>query len=67
MIVKVALSDGIAFQVLSAHNVFNKEIEFYSKIVPKMTKLLKQLNETDAFVGESFGVCTINKAMLQQV
>lgn len=58
------MSDGIAFEVLSAHNVFNKEIEFYGQIVPKISQLLAQLNETDALIAETFGVCTINKAML---
>lgn len=58
------MSSGIAFECLSSHNVFNKEIEFYGKIVPKIKTLLNQLNEPNELIADTFGVCTINKVML---
>lgn len=64
MIVKAALSSGLAFETLSAHNVYNKEIEFYSVIVPHIQRLLKQLNEPNELIAETFGVCKFNKLML---
>lgn len=67
MIIKTALTAGFAYECLLAHNVYDKEIEFYGKIVPQINHLLRQLNdstECDDLVAETFGVCTINKAML---
>lgn len=64
MIVKAALSSGLAFETLSAHNVYNKEIEFYGEIVPHIQRLLKELNEPNELIAETFGVCKLNKVML---
>lgn len=61
---KAALSSGIAFETLSAHNVFEKECEFYGEIMPKIKKFLHKLNEPNALVAETFGVCKVNNAML---
>lgn len=64
MIVKAALSSGLAFETLSAHNVYNKEIEFYGEIVPHIQRILKELNEPNELIAETFGVCKLNKVML---
>lgn len=64
LIVKTALTNGLAFETLSAHNVFNKEIEFYDGIVPQINRLLIKLDEPDQIVAETFGVCKTNKVML---
>lgn len=61
---KAALSSGIAFETLAAHKVFDKETEFYDKIVPKINELLDKLNESDDLVAETFGVCKVNRVML---
>lgn len=64
MIIKTALTAGFAFECLLAHNVYDKEIEFYGKIVPQINRLLNQLNDSADLVAETFGVCNFNKAML---
>lgn len=64
LIVKAALSSGLAFKTLSAHNVYNKEIEFYSEIVPQIRRLSRKLDEPIDFFAETIGVCKLNKVML---
>lgn len=64
LIVKAALSSGLAFKTLSAHNVYNKEIEFYSETVPQIQRLLRKLDEPIEFFAETIGVCKLNKAMI---
>lgn len=64
LILKTALTNGLAFETLSAHNVFNKEIEFYDEIVPKIKRFLIKLDEPDRIIAETFGVCKTNKVML---
>lgn len=64
MIIKTALTAGFASECLLAHNVYDKEIEFYGKIVPQINCLLHKLNDSDDLVAETIGVCTLNKAML---
>lgn len=61
---KAALKSGIAFETLSAHNVFEKETEFYAEIVPKINELLHELNESNPLVADTFGVCKIHQVML---
>lgn len=65
MIIKTALTaPGIAVDSLLAHNVYDKEMEFYRKIVPQINHLLSRLSDPHALVAETFGVCNANKAML---
>lgn len=64
MVVKAALTSGVALESLLAHNVYDKEIEFYGEIAPKINKMLKKLNEPNILVAESFGVCKDDKVML---
>lgn len=61
---KTALSGDFAFDVLSACDVYNKEIEFYDKIAPKIIAKYQQLNGTDQLLPDIFGVCKVNKAMV---
>lgn len=64
LILKTSLTAGFAFECLLAHNVYDKEIEFYGKIVPQINALLRKLNDSDDFVAETIGVCDVNKAMI---
>lgn len=64
LILKTSLTAGFAYECLLAHNVYNKEIEFYGKIVPQINRLLCQLDDSDDLVAETIGVCDVNKAML---
>lgn len=43
---------------------YRKEIEFYSKIAPKIKEKLKKLNEIVQFMAEPYGVCNANDAIL---
>ena len=49
---------------MNATGFYRKEIEFYSKIAPKINEKLKKLNEVDQFVAEPYGVCSANDAIL---
>lgn len=42
--------------VLSQFDVYNKEIEFYSDVAPKINQKLKELHESELFAA-SIGVC----------
>lgn len=64
MILKTSLTAGFAHECLLAHNVYDKEIEFYGKIVPQINRLLCKLGDSDDLVAETIGVCDVNKAML---
>lgn len=64
IIVKTAVPGEFAFEALAANDIYNKEIEFYSKIAPKINQKLKKLNETDQLVAEPYGVCNANNAIL---
>lgn len=47
----------------SNFDVYEKEVEFYDKIVPKMNEKLKDLNEPQ-LLAECFGVCKKRKIMV---
>lgn len=49
---------------MSANDIYNKEIEFYTKIAPKVNQTLERLNETDQLIPEPYGVCIENNAIL---
>lgn len=64
LILKTALTDGVALESLLAHNVYDKEIEFYNKIVPQINQLLSKLNQSNKLVPEIFGICKEKSMML---
>lgn len=53
-----------AFEVLSANNIYHKEIEFYSKIAPKINQALDKLAEQSQLIAQPYGVCNANNAIL---
>lgn len=61
---KAALTNGFAFETLSAHNVYNKEIEFYGKIVPQIKRMQSKLNDPNELIAEAIGVCKFNKVII---
>lgn len=67
IILKLALSSGIASEKLSSLNVYGKEIEFYQKIAPKFESLLrenKQLIDAELLLPKVYGFCDVNNALL---
>lgn len=61
---KLALQGDIAFDVLSACNAYEKEIEFYEKVAPRIRQTLKQFNVSEKLLAETFGVSQTNSAIL---
>lgn len=64
VIVKTAVAGEFAFEALAANDIYNKEIEFYSKIAPKINQALAKLNESGQLIAEPYGVCKANSAIL---
>lgn len=64
LILKIPVSDEKALAALSANNVYEKEIEFYGKIAPKINATLAQIQETKQLIANSYGACPVNDALL---
>lgn len=64
IIIKSVVPGEFAFEALTANDVYDKEIEFYNNIAPKIKQALKKLNETSQLVAEPYGVCNANNAIL---
>lgn len=56
VIVKEGVSDELSLKIFTEFDAYNKEMEFYDKIVPKFNEKLQLLGEADLF-AEAFGVC----------
>lgn len=61
--VKEAITDEAALSILQQYDVYNKEIEFYDKISPKIAKKLRDLGEPK-LLAECFGVCKERQIMI---
>lgn len=64
VIVKTAVMGEFALETLSANDIYNKEIEFYNNIAPKINKQLAKLNDNQQLIALPYGVCTENNAIL---
>lgn len=62
IIVKVAASEE-TMSSFSNYNLYDKEIEFYGDIAPKINKMLKDLSESQ-LLPEIFGVCKTKKIII---
>lgn len=56
IIVKAAVAGELALKFMTASDVYNKEIEFYNKIAPKINNTLRKWNESSQLLAESYGV-----------
>lgn len=56
LIIKEGVSNEVILNAFHQYDVYENEMEFYGKIVPKINQKLKQLGESD-LVPEPFGVC----------
>lgn len=61
---KVAPTSGPVYEASIEFDSFGKEVEFYGKIIPKITSLLREINEHDQLVPGFFGVCDVNSVIL---
>lgn len=61
MIIKAAIAE--LKDALSGFDVYEKEVEFYDKIAPRMNEKLKDLDESE-LLPECFGVCKKQKIMV---
>lgn len=61
LIIKAAIAE--LEEACSNFDVYEKEVEFYDKIAPKMNEKLKELNEPQ-LLPECFGVCKKKKIMV---
>lgn len=60
---KEAISDEVSLNVFLQFDAYNKEIEFYMKILPKYNAKLRELN-ADQMFPEAFGVCEQRKILI---
>lgn len=64
MIVKTAVTGELALETLCANNIYNKEIEFYTNIAPKINQELAKLNDDSQLIASPYGVCNTNRAII---
>lgn len=56
LIIKKGVSNELLLNAFHQYDVYDNEMEFYAKIVPKFNQKLKELDEPD-LIAEPFGVC----------
>lgn len=61
--IKVAIADEVALNALQQYNVYNKEIEFYSRVSGKIAQKLREIGEPQ-LLPEYFGVCNEKQIMI---
>lgn len=64
LIVKSEVDGDFSSKALREMNLFEKEMEFYNKIIPKMNSLLDQLTETEKLFAETFYVSKTKSAIV---
>lgn len=55
LIIKEGITNEILLKAFQQYDVYDNEMEFYEKVVPKFNEILKELNESD-LMPEPFGV-----------
>lgn len=63
LIIKIAFPDENALDVSLQQKMYDKEIEFYAEIAPKVNKKLQDLDEPQ-LLAECFGVCKTRKIII---
>lgn len=61
--IKVPISDEVALGALTEFDIYNREIDFYADIAPKICQKVRNLNEPQ-ILAEPFGVCKDKKIMI---
>lgn len=62
LIIKIPVSQE-AIDGFSNYDIYDREIEFYSEIAPKINKKLKEMGEAQ-LLPECFGICRPKKIMI---
>lgn len=66
LIIKTALEGELAFNVLSSLSVYNKEMEMYDKVLPKVKVMLQQIDKNEKMFADTVHVSYLHKAMVIQ-
>lgn len=64
IIIKAPLGIGYAYESLISLNAYNKEMEFYGKIAPKIDSVLREIGDSGQLLPKVYGVCAENSAIL---
>lgn len=56
LIIKEGVTNELVLNAFHQYDVYDNEMEFYGKIVPKFNQKLKELSELE-LIAEPFGVC----------
>lgn len=56
LIIKEGISNEALLNAFQQYDVYDNEMEFYGKIVPKFNEKLKELGEPELF-AKQFGIC----------
>lgn len=57
------VSDEFLQNVFAQFDIYDKEIEFYGEIAPKISQKLSKIGELELF-AESFGVCRMRNILI---
>lgn len=58
------MTGELGLKAMSANDVYDKEIEFYNNIAPKINQTVAKLNGNTQLIAMPYGVCNTNNAML---
>lgn len=58
------MTGEFGLKAMSANDVYDKEIEFYNNIAPKINQTVAKLNGNTQLIAMPYGVCNTNNAML---
>lgn len=64
LLIKTSISRGTKFDQLVSYDIYDKEIEFYDEIAPKIVALLKKLGGSDQLLPTIYGVSKEHLAMV---
>lgn len=63
-IIKTELDSGFSFDKLNAMHIYDKELEMYENILPKLEHLLGKLNDKSKTFAKTIYVCKAHKAIV---
>lgn len=63
LIIKEGVSNEVILNAFHQYDVYDNEMEFYGKVVPKFNQKLKALGESD-LIAEPIGVCAAKNILI---
>lgn len=64
LLIKTSVSSGTKYDQLVSYDIYDKEIEFYDEIAPKIIGLLRKLGGNDQLLPTVYGVSKEHTAMI---